>query len=158
MLFSTGGTFGVFALYGTLFGFFYGMLLGALSNVVIDLFGIKKFNNSFGYFLFAEGIGNLIGAPIAGAIHDYTRSYVISFLCAGSASLLSSALLVLLYFLDKRKKPAPTDVDGKQRHSLADHQRAEEQYHPRTMSTLTAETEVADAHNIQVPCNLVTRK
>ncbi|XP_014679668.1 PREDICTED: monocarboxylate transporter 5-like isoform X2 [Priapulus caudatus] len=142
MLFSTGGTFGVFALYGTLFGFFYGMLLGALSNVVIDLFGIKKFNNSFGYFLFAEGIGNLIGAPIAGAIHDYTRSYVISFLCAGSASLLSSALLVLLYFLDKRKKPAPTDVDGKQRHSLADHQRAEEQYHPRTMSTLTAETEV----------------
>ncbi|XP_014675168.1 PREDICTED: monocarboxylate transporter 4-like [Priapulus caudatus] len=147
MLFSTGGTFGVFALYGTLFGFFYGMQLGALANVVIEFFGIQKFN-SYGYFLFAEGIGNLIGAPIAGAIRDYTKSYVISFLFAGSSSLLSSAILVLLYILDKRKKPAPTDVDGKQRNSSVDHQRAEEQYRPRTMSTLTAETEVADAPNI----------
>ncbi|XP_014673667.1 PREDICTED: monocarboxylate transporter 4-like [Priapulus caudatus] len=155
MLFSTGGTFGVFALYGTLFGFFFGLQLGALANVIIDLFGIKKFNNSYGYLMFAEGIGNVIGAPIAGALRDYTRSYVVSFLCAGSSSLLSSAILVLLYFCDKRQKPASTHVDRKQRHSLVEfHHRVEEQYDPRKMSTLTAETVVADVSDVQEPGNL----
>lgn len=66
ILFNTGGSYGIFALYGVIFGFFFGSQLGAIANVIIDLFGMEKFNNSFGYLMFAQGVGNVIGPPIAG--------------------------------------------------------------------------------------------
>ncbi|XP_014681780.1 PREDICTED: monocarboxylate transporter 3-like [Priapulus caudatus] len=68
ILFNVGHSYGVFAFCGILFGFFFGTQLGAIANVIIDLFGMAKFNNSYGYLMFAQGVGIIIGPPIAGAI------------------------------------------------------------------------------------------
>lgn len=66
MLFNTGGTCAVFYLYGAIFGFLFGIQIGANVNVIIDCFGIKKLSNIYGYLAFAEGIGKIAGPPIAG--------------------------------------------------------------------------------------------
>lgn len=50
-------------------GFLYGVLWSSLPMVARELYGAELFTNSFSYLMIAEGIGTLVGSPIAGQFY-----------------------------------------------------------------------------------------
>ena len=71
----TGITIAVFPLshdYVTLmvlsgiYGLFFGIQLGVLAVVTVELFGVHRLTSAYGYLMFGNGAGALIGPPLAG--------------------------------------------------------------------------------------------
>ncbi|KAK7068282.1 hypothetical protein SK128_006422 [Halocaridina rubra] len=94
------GLVGLTAAFGTLYG---------SQNVLIAVapsacFGREKLVIVFGHILFLGGVGALIGAPIAGAIVDYTGMYegVIWFTIGNL--FIGSVLMFLCYIVDRTMK------------------------------------------------------
>ncbi|XP_035701881.1 monocarboxylate transporter 9-like [Folsomia candida] len=72
-------------LFGKLFsmGLTYYFLVLLCACLVVSL---EKFTPAYGLLLLVQGIGNLIGPPIAGLLYDYTGKYAWSFWIAGVGS------------------------------------------------------------------------
>jgi cyanate permease len=52
--------------------------------------------NSFGILIMFQGISTAIGPPLAGKIHDSTKSYVMSFVFTGLTIAVSGAMCYLI--------------------------------------------------------------
>ena len=48
------------------YGIFFGMQLGLLAVITVELFGIERLTSAYGYLMFGNGTGALIGPPLAG--------------------------------------------------------------------------------------------
>lgn len=55
-----------YAAFSTVFGLFLGMQCGILPTLTADLFGVETLVSSFGYLMISNGVGNMIGPPVAG--------------------------------------------------------------------------------------------
>ncbi|KAJ8972059.1 hypothetical protein NQ317_010928 [Molorchus minor] len=62
-------------------------------SVLAQLVPLEGFTMAFGLGLLNEGIGNLLGPPLAGLIFDLTQSWKLSFYTAGF-SIIASGLLI----------------------------------------------------------------
>lgn len=76
----------------------FGLLISAnytLSTVIlVEFLGLRRLANAYGLTMLVQGIGNLIGPPIAASFRDATHSYDTTFFAAGGFIVLSGCLLL----------------------------------------------------------------
>lgn len=92
----------------------YGMLTGSYvsqkSVIIVDLLGPEKLNNSFGLLICFQGVGMLIGPPIAGIFKDRLGQVDEAFYFGGSSIMLGALLLTLSNVIHYLREKRTTDV------------------------------------------------
>lgn len=81
------------AVYAGFYGFLIGVYVCLTPVVLVDLLGLEKLSNAFGVVLFFQGLGAVVGTPIAGKIFDMTNNYDLSFHFVGICILISGLML-----------------------------------------------------------------
>lgn len=66
-LFPSGRDFLVLAIFSASYGLFFGLQLGVLAVVTTELFGVSRLTSAYGYLMFGNGTGALLGPPLAGS-------------------------------------------------------------------------------------------
>lgn len=78
------------------FAVFFGCCIACFSAlrsiIAVEMIGLEKLTNAFGFLMLFQGIAATIGTPIAGALYEINQSYDISFYFAGGLILLSAFL------------------------------------------------------------------
>lgn len=90
--------------YCVVFGLSVACFAALRSIVVVEFLGLERLTNCFGLFLLFQGIGALIGSPIAGMLYDATKSYAISFHVSGAFILLSAVMCYPINRISKWEK------------------------------------------------------
>ncbi|XP_054715516.1 monocarboxylate transporter 14-like [Uloborus diversus] len=62
--------------------------------IIVNLISLDNFTGAYGLLLLVQGIANLIGPPIAGALFDMTGNYDITFYCTGFCVIFSGAMVI----------------------------------------------------------------
>jgi len=62
------------------------------SIILVQLLGLSRLTNAFGLLILFRGSASMVGAPISGSIYDATKSYDVSFYCAGILLFVCAAL------------------------------------------------------------------
>ncbi|XP_063425703.1 monocarboxylate transporter 12-like isoform X2 [Mytilus trossulus] len=77
------------------FGMSYAACGGSLiPAIVIDITGVESFGVAYGIVLFCLSIGQLIGAPIAGLLYEYQKTYDAAFVLAGTTMIASAIIMI----------------------------------------------------------------
>lgn len=101
-------SFGTFLVYSIVFGTFSGVTISLTSVILSDIVGIHRIADAFGVSNFFAGIASFAGPPLAGLLYDVSKSYLISYIAAGSAIFLSGAMLYCAPCIDRKsKEPEP---------------------------------------------------
>ncbi|XP_014663573.1 PREDICTED: monocarboxylate transporter 12-B-like [Priapulus caudatus] len=100
-----GLSFEWYAAFSTLFGLFLGMQCGILPIITADMFGVETLVSTFGYLMISNGVGNMIGPPIAGWMVEKTGSFQAAFYLASSLTVASSIMMFLVPHLSDTQKP-----------------------------------------------------
>ncbi|XP_016973674.1 monocarboxylate transporter 12 [Drosophila rhopaloa] len=78
------------------FVFFFGICIACFSAlrslIAVELIGLEKLTNAYGFLMLFQGVAAIFGSPIAGALYDMTGSYNATFYFAGGLILLSAFL------------------------------------------------------------------
>ncbi|KRY20304.1 Monocarboxylate transporter 12, partial [Trichinella patagoniensis] len=82
------------------FGFFISANYTLTSIILVDLLTLSDFVYSYGIMTMIQGIGTLIGPPLAGFLYDLTSNYYVTFHVGGSGILLSGVLVLMIFCLD----------------------------------------------------------
>lgn len=93
-----------FASWTAVYGLSFGIQLGVLAVVTAELFGVERLTSAYGYLMFGNGAGAMLGPPIAGWIYEATHRYDVAFYFGGAITLLSALILLLIPFLQWREK------------------------------------------------------
>ena len=92
--------FGGGILPGYAFALVYGIGIGAMSAcysaLAGDCFGGRTYGVIIGFMEICYGLGGVVGAPFAGFMFDYTKSYLIPFLTIIFSMFISLALALWL--------------------------------------------------------------
>ncbi|XP_041364091.1 monocarboxylate transporter 13-like [Gigantopelta aegis] len=98
------------------FGFCFGVCLGLLVMVTIDVLGPESIGDGLGYLMLANGFGAFLGPILAGYLKQKTGSYRSSFYLAGGVSISGGVIILLILLktlLAKRHDAAhSSDVPG----------------------------------------------
>lgn len=70
----------------------------------MELITLDRFTNAYGLLLLVQGIGNLVGPPLAGWISDQTGNYNLAFYLSGFFIILSGILMMILPARGKIRK------------------------------------------------------
>jgi len=77
----------------------YGLCISAnyslTSPILVELVSLEQFSSAYGFLLFCQGVGNLVGPPVAGWLYDATGEWVLTFLLAGLFMAASGALVLV---------------------------------------------------------------
>ncbi|KRZ10904.1 Monocarboxylate transporter 12 [Trichinella zimbabwensis] len=82
------------------FGFFISANYTLTSIILVDLLTLSDFVYSYGIMTMIQGIGTLIGPPLAGFLYDLTSNYYVTFHVGGSGILLSGVLVLMIFCLE----------------------------------------------------------
>ncbi|CAF1577374.1 unnamed protein product, partial [Didymodactylos carnosus] len=66
-------------IYGATFGFFTGGYISLRPIVLVDLVGLDKMSNAYGFLLFVQGIAVPIGLPFIGFLREKTGTYLVPY-------------------------------------------------------------------------------
>lgn len=86
----------ILLLYTIIFGTCIAAFVSLRSIIIVELLGIEKLTNSFGFIVLCQGLSTFIGSPIAGALSDATGDYKASFYLAGSVIAISGIICIPL--------------------------------------------------------------
>ncbi|EDW09336.1 uncharacterized protein Dmoj_GI19091 [Drosophila mojavensis] len=78
--------------FAVLFGICIACFSALRSLIAVELIGLEKLTNAFGFLMLFQGLAATIGSPIAGALYAATESYNVAFYFAGGLILLSAFL------------------------------------------------------------------
>lgn len=115
----------ILLLYTILFGSCIAAFVSLRSIIIVELLGIEKLTNSFGFIVLCQGLSTFIGSPIAGALSDATGDYRASFYLAGSVIAISGVMCIPLrrisHWERKRneKKQTLNDLDAENKPMLS---------------------------------------
>ena len=87
--------------YCSAFGFFISANYALSTIILVDIVTLDRLTNAYGLLMFAQGLANTLGPPLAGLLSDMSGSHVLSFYVAGSGILVSGVMLFLLRPLEK---------------------------------------------------------
>ncbi|XP_041364557.1 monocarboxylate transporter 14-like [Gigantopelta aegis] len=96
MLFPLVHGFGAISTIAAIFGLFFGICLGLLVMVTIDILGAESMGDGIGYLMLANGIGAFLGPVLAGTLKEMTGDYLSSFYVAGGVSICGGVLMLLI--------------------------------------------------------------
>lgn len=87
-----------FALLSGVVFFAWGEIFSLFPSILTDTFGTEHATTNYGFLYMAQGVGSLLGGPVAALIHDSAGSWVPVFLIAIGLDLLTA---ILAYFVLK---------------------------------------------------------
>ncbi|XP_063977288.1 monocarboxylate transporter 14-like isoform X1 [Diachasmimorpha longicaudata] len=85
------------------FGLFFASNFSFTPVILVELIPLERFTTAYGLSLLCQGIGNLIGPPLAGLMFDITQSWELSFLLAGGWIIVSGLLMGMIPCTKNRK-------------------------------------------------------
>lgn len=85
------------------FGLFFASSFSFTPVILVELIPLERFTTAYGLSLLCQGIGNLLGPPLAGWIFDVTDSWDLSFCLAGGWIVISGFLVGLIPYTKNRK-------------------------------------------------------
>lgn len=102
------------------FGLFFASSFSFTPVILVQLIPLERFTTAYGLSLLCQGIGNLLGPPLAGWLFDITNSWDLSFYMAGSWIVVSGLLVGLIPYTRNRKiwGKGPIEME-RERDSLA---------------------------------------
>jgi len=87
---------------GIIFGLTFASTFSFTPSILVSLVDIDDFTCAYGLVLLVQGIGSLLGPPLAGLIYDVTLRWDDSFYCAGSFIAFSGVLSYIVELLERR--------------------------------------------------------
>ncbi|XP_076298251.1 monocarboxylate transporter 12 [Lasioglossum baleicum] len=87
-----------------LFGLSSGMYIGITTVILADMLGTEKLSSSYGISLFVNGVLQLVGPPVCGAIFESVGSYKPIFLAFGIILILGTALWAVVPLINRKNK------------------------------------------------------
>jgi OFA family oxalate/formate antiporter-like MFS transporter len=87
-----------FALLSGVVFFAWGEIFSLFPSILTDTFGTKHATTNYGFLYMAQGVGSLLGGPVAALIHDSAGNWVPVFSIAIGLDLLTA---ILAYFVLK---------------------------------------------------------
>lgn len=85
------------------FGLFFASNFSFTPVILVQLIPLERFTTAYGLSLLCQGIGNLLGPPLAGLLFDITQSWDLSFLMAGGWIIVAGFLMGLIPMTKNRK-------------------------------------------------------
>ncbi|XP_029032211.2 uncharacterized protein LOC114871012 [Osmia bicornis bicornis] len=85
------------------FGLFFASSFSFTPVILVELIPLERFTTAYGLSLLCQGIGNLLGPPLAGWLFDVTDSWDLSFHMAGGWIIVSGLLVGLVPYTKNRK-------------------------------------------------------
>lgn len=93
-------SYGTMAVLSGLFGFTFASTFSFTPIILVRLVSLDDFTVAYGLCLLVQGIGSLIGPPLAGFMYDLTEQWDISFYAAGFFIFLSGVFAWAVGTLD----------------------------------------------------------
>ncbi|KAF2887414.1 hypothetical protein ILUMI_18759, partial [Ignelater luminosus] len=88
---------------GASFGLFFASNYSFTPAILVELISLDNFTNAYGLILLSQGIGNLLGPPIAGLLFDLTGTWEQSFWQAGIWIAVAGVLIGIIPFTANRR-------------------------------------------------------
>lgn len=85
------------------FGLFFASSFSFTPVILVELIPLERFTTAYGLTLLCQGIGNLLGPPLAGWLFDITNSWEMSFMMAGLWIIVAGLLIGIIPFTKNRK-------------------------------------------------------
>lgn len=85
------------------FGLFFSSNYSFTPAILVELISLDNFTNAYGLILLSQGIGNLLGPPIAGFLFDYTGKWEQSFWQAGLWIAVAGIFIGFIPFTTNRR-------------------------------------------------------
>lgn len=85
------------------FGLFFASNFSFTPVILVEIIPLERFTTAYGLSLLCQGIGNLLGPPLAGLIYDLTNRWDLSFFMAGAWIMVSGVLLGIIPYTKNRK-------------------------------------------------------
>ncbi|XP_039953110.1 monocarboxylate transporter 9-like isoform X1 [Bactrocera tryoni] len=92
------------------FGFTFASSYSLTPSICVRIVNLEDFTRAYGLVLLVQGVGMIVGPPIAGAIFEMTLRWDDAFYFAGAFIVLSGAASYLIEFCDKGEKVRSSDV------------------------------------------------
>jgi OFA family oxalate/formate antiporter-like MFS transporter len=106
-----------FVLLSGLVFFGWGEIFSLFPSTLTDTFGTKQATTNYGFLYMSQGIGSVLGGPVAAAIHDANGSWVPVFVIAIGMDVLTGLLALFVlkklrsnYIKGSMKTPAAVPV------------------------------------------------
>ena len=112
-------SYAAFVIYSGAYGLCFGVQLGFLAALTAELFGVARLTSAYGYLMFANGAGALMGPPIAGLLFDVTKTYDAGFYFGGAVTVLAAVLMGLVPYLNSRRKGKETEEEEAEAEKVA---------------------------------------
>ncbi|KAL0278499.1 UNVERIFIED_CONTAM: hypothetical protein PYX00_000310 [Menopon gallinae] len=93
----------VLAVVSAFFGLFFASNYSFTPTILVELIPLERFTTAYGLTLLCQGIGNLLGPPLAGWIFDITNNWELSFYMAGLWIIISGVLVILIPMTKNRR-------------------------------------------------------
>lgn len=85
------------------FGLFFASNFSFTPVILVELIPLERFTTAYGLSLLCQGIGNLLGPPLAGLLFDITGTWDLSFFMAGGWIIFSGFLMGFIPYTRNRK-------------------------------------------------------
>ncbi|XP_039753970.1 uncharacterized protein LOC120629194 [Pararge aegeria] len=89
-------SFYILALNSMIFGLTFSSSYSYTPSILVELIALERFTMAYGLVLLSQGIGHLIGPPIAGALKDRTGYWDAAFYVAGIWVVVSGFLVAVI--------------------------------------------------------------
>ncbi|XP_028033955.1 monocarboxylate transporter 14-like [Bombyx mandarina] len=86
-------SFYVLAINAAIFGLMFSSSYSYTPSILVELIALERFTMAYGLVLLSQGVGHLIGPPIAGALKDSTGQWDAAFYLAGIWVIVSGVLV-----------------------------------------------------------------
>jgi MFS family permease len=86
----------LFALMSGIVFFGWGEIFSLFPSTLTDTFGTKNATTNFGFLYISQGIGSVLGGPVAAFMHDATGSWLPVFWLIIALDALTAALALLV--------------------------------------------------------------
>lgn len=93
-----------FVVYSLVFGFFDGCFVGQVAVITGEIAGKEKLSQAIGNMFGVVAIPMILGAPVAGWLHEAFGSYHQAFFICGSFAIASSLLLFVVSYMVRRQR------------------------------------------------------
>lgn len=97
-------SYSMLSFWCALFGLASGTYVGTTAVIMADMLGTERLVSSYGISLFVNGILQLVGPPLCGLWHEYSKSYTGLFTALGLCLLSGASLWISVPFIKRSRR------------------------------------------------------